>query len=198
MAPQRHAQVRYLSSPRMGNYPLPRPGEPHTFARQKRARDAPGRSRGGQREAERRVGPDWFLGFFAPPAPDRPSAPLGSPSLGSAAVGGREPEGRSKGTRAKSWKRSRRGGDEDSQTSQKERAGAGEMRIGVWFEFVSFCHNISELRERAVIEHERQNEYPSFQRITQRIAMEIILPQRTNIKGRSHRLTWGASRSYSG
>ena len=88
MAPQRHAQVRYLSSPRMGNYPLPRPGEPHTFARQKRARDAPGRSRGGQREAERRVGPDCLSGFFAPPAPDRPSAPPGSTSLGSAAVGG--------------------------------------------------------------------------------------------------------------
>ena len=143
------------------------------------------------------MGPAWFFGFFAPPAPDRPSAPLGSPSLGSAAVGGREPEGRSKGTRAKSWKRSRRGGDEDRETSQKERAGAGEMRIGVWFEFVSFCHNISELRERAVIEHERQNEYPSF-RIKQRIPMEIILPQRTNSKGHSHPLTCGAPRSYSG
>ena len=66
------------------------------------------------------------------------------------------------------------------------------MRIGVWFDFVSFCHNISELRERAVIEHERQNEYPSFPGIKQRIAMEIILPQRTNIKGRFHHLTCGA------
>ena len=99
MAPQRHAQVRYLSSPRMGNYPLPRPGEPHTFARQKRARDAPGQSRGGQKEAERRVGPAWFFGFFAPPAHDRPfcTAGVALPGLGRGRWGGSlkvDPKGR--------------------------------------------------------------------------------------------------------
>lgn len=54
-----------------------------------------------------------------------------------------------KGRVRRAGKRSRRGRDEDSQTSQKERAASGEMRIGVLFDFVSFCHNISELRERA-------------------------------------------------
>ena len=85
------------------------------------------------------------------------------PSAGPRSVG-REPEpanreGGSKGTTAKSWKRSRRGGDEDRQTSQKERAASGEMRIGVWFDCVSFCHNVSELRDRAgkpTSEHERE------------------------------------------
>ena len=197
MASQRHAQVRYLSSPRMGNYPLPRPGS-HTHLR---GRHAPETPRAGAAGARRTLNAGWAptgsLGSLLRPPPTARLHRRGRPPSARPRSLGREPEaangeGRSKGTRAKGWKRSRRGGDEDSQTSQKERAGAGAMRTSVWFDFVSFCHNISELRERAVIEHERQNEYPSFPGIKQRIAMEIILPQRTNIKGHSHRLTCGA------
>ena len=97
--------------------------------------------------------PYWFFRFFAPPSPGRLHRWCCPPSARPRSVG-REPEpanreGGSKGTTAKSWKRSRRGGDEDRQTSQKERAASGEMRIGVWFDCVSFCHNVSELRDRA-------------------------------------------------
>ena len=42
MAPQRHARVRYFSSPWMGNYPLPRPVEPHTFPRAETRQRRPG------------------------------------------------------------------------------------------------------------------------------------------------------------
>ena len=171
-----------------------------------RGRNAPETPRAGAAGARGRLNAGWAptagLGSLLRPPPTARLNRRGRPPSARPRSVGREPEaangeGRSKGTRAKGWKRSRRGGDEDSQTSQKERAGAGEMRIGVWFEFVSFCHNISELRERAVIEHERQNDYPSF-RIKQRIPMEIILPERTNSKGHSHPLTCGGPRSYSG
>lgn len=162
MAPQRHARVRYFSSPWMGNYPLPRPVEPHTFpraeTRQRRPGPEPrgpegGGTPGGLRTAS--FGPLLRL------HPAVRTAGVALPRLGRGRWGGSRNQltGGSKGTTAKSWKRSRRGGDEDSQTSQKERAASGEMRIGVWFDFVSFCHNISELRDRAgkpMSEHERE------------------------------------------
>ena len=56
-------------------------------------------------------------------------------------------EGRSKGTNAKSQERSWRGRDEDSQTSQTERARSGEVRVGFRFGFVfSSCNRIERKR----------------------------------------------------
>ena len=65
----------------------------------------------------------------------RPSEPLALPSLRSAAVGEARAGtsgwgGWSKEQTTKSRERSRRGGDEDSQTSQTVHAGSGVMIIG--------------------------------------------------------------------
>ena len=100
----------------------------------------------------------------------RPSEPLALPSLRSAAVGearagtsGRV--GSVQGTNAKSWERTRWGGDEDSQTTQTARAGSGEMRIGFWFCFV-FSSCIRNERKRAeASERENTNTWVEFSRI---------------------------------
>ena len=184
----------------MGNHPLPRPVEPHTFPRAETRQRRPGpEPRGPEGKLDTGWAPYWYFRFLAPPSPDRLHRWCCPPSARPRSVG-REPEpangeGGSKGTSAKSWKRSRRGRDEDSQTSQKERAASGEMRIGVLFDLVSFCHNRSELRERAgkpMIEHERERTNTcSFQKQSS-ATIGIILRQRTDIKDRSHRLVCGA------
>ena len=71
------------------------------------------------------------------------------------------------GTNAKSRERSRRGGDEDSQTSQTVRAGSGEMIIGFLFCFVfSSCIRI-ERKKTEASERENTNTRVKFPRIKQ-------------------------------
>ena len=92
MASQRHAQVRYLSSPRMGNYPLPRPGS-HTHLR---GRNAPETPRAGAAGARGRLNAGWAptgsLGSLLRPPPTARLHRRGRPPSARPRSVGREPE----------------------------------------------------------------------------------------------------------